>query len=473
MVQARRAFGPAAGAPLVPREAPKPANPVIPGAKPAPDAKLLAVRQRSVTLFADPKAAEMRHFVGSHSHQDRIQNQAATPAPIVAEAIASRMQWRAEMDKSVRRLFQDPELALGGEFPEDLKHNIRCSHVDDMYDWYRRHGKKEANKERMAPPYLRFDVNANPLPGSSSWRPGSKQEARGSAFMAAATQAVGGRSSPVQPESGAALWAAQPAAATNAETAGVSRMGTPVDAKATADNSGSLAPEMARASIMALVASGDVDRAAQLAEDELAVLRRENDELGEAYMKLTVAEVKLIRNQTKDVCNLAQDSRNFFAQRHEYAMEAKAIYAMVDTSTFNGQIAEAIEAVQDLIQVVTVMGDASMEAEVLSLLADLTMVDQELKKMRRSSAEEKRQFIHDSVNGGGRVHRRITGLPRLKNAGAGSAEAGSVRTSRAGSVRTSISSARMAASMMTGQVAPPFSAAPVKRAGSSRRVTKS
>lgn len=245
-----------------------------------------------------------------------------------------------------------------------------------------------------------------------------------------------------------------------------------MDGKAPSD-SRSLAPEMARAEIMALVASGDVDRAAQLAADELAVVQRENDALGEAYMKLTVAEVTLIRNQTKDVCNLVQDSRNFFAQRHEYAMEAKAIYAMVDTSTFNGQIAEAIEAVQDLIQVVTVMGDASMEAEVLSLLADLTMVDQELKKMRRSSAQEKRQFIHDSVNGGGRVHRRITGLPRLKNAGAGSAEAGSVRTSRAGSVRTSISSARMAASMMTGQVAPPFSAAPVKRAGSSRRVTKS
>jgi len=468
MVQARRPFGPAVGAPLFPREAREAelAEPLpIPGAKPAPDPKLVALRQRSVALFSDPKAAEMRHFLVSHSHQERILNQAHTNAPAEAEAITSRLHWRAEMDKSVRKLFQDPDLALGGEMPEDTRHTMRCGHLDDMYDWYRQHGKKEASKERMAPPYVRFDRASTPIPGSAWWRPGSKQDTRGSAFMAAAAQAVGGRSTPVQPENGATTLAVQSAPAANVEKE-VSRMGTPVDGRAMVENGGNLAPEMARASIMALVASGDIDRAAQLAADELAIVRREKDALGEAYAKMTAAEINLIRNQTKDVCNLVQESRNFFSQRHEYAMEAKAIYAMVDAYTFNGQVAEAVEAVQDLFQVVTMMGDAKMEAEVLSLLADLTLVEKELKKMRRSTAEEKRQFINDSINGGGRVHRRITGLPRPKNVGAGPAEA-QARARESG--RSSSSSARLAASLM-GQVSPPFAGSMTKRAGSTRRV---
>jgi len=444
MVQARRTFGPAVGAPLVPRELPQQ---LIPGAKPPPDAKMLALRQRSAALNQDPKASEMQHFLVSHSHQERILDQATTTAPIVAEAIASRLHWRSEMDKSVRRLFQDPELALEGEMPEDTRHNIRCGHLDEMYDWYRRHGKKEASKERMAPPFVRFERNTAPLPGSTLWRPGSKQDSRGSAFMAAAAQAVSGRSSPVQPESGAASWTAGPrpstqaAAAANAERESVSRRGTPVDGKPKADSL-SLAPGMVRAEIMALVAGGDVDRAAQLASDELAIVQRENDTLGEAYMKLTVAEVKLIRNQTKDVCKLVQDSRNFFAQRHEYAMEAKAIYAMVDAFSFNGQLAEAVEAVRDLYQIVTLTGDTKMEAEVRSLTADLTMVDNELKKTRRSSTDEKRQFINDSVNGGGRIHRRILGLPRPKSE-ARPAET-QVRIRTATSSRSSNRSSRMA-----------------------------
>jgi len=469
MVQARRTFGPASGAPLVPRERIAEHEQLIPGAKPPPDVKLVALRQRSAALTADPKASEMQHFLVSHSHQERLLNHATTCAPFVSEAIASRLHWRSEMDRSVRRLLLDPDLALEGDMLEDARHSIRCGHLDEMYDWYRRHGKKEASKERLAPPYVRFERNATPLPGSTWWRPGSKQDARGSAFMAAAAQAVSGRSSPVQPESAAGAWAAQAAAATNAERESVSRRGTPVDGKAPSD-SRSLAPEMARAEIMALVASGDVDRAAQLAADELAVVQRENDALGEAYMKLTVAEVTLIRNQTKDVCNLVQDSRNFFAQRHEYAMQAKAIYAMVDAFTFNGQIAEAVEAVRDLFQIVTRTGDVKMEAEVLSLTADLTMVEKELKKMRRSNAEEKRQFINDSVNGGGRIHRRITGLPRQKNVEARPAEA-QVRIRTASSTRSSARSARSA--RMASKVAGPFVAGSTlgsKRAVSSRVV---
>merc|ERR1712173_271158 len=96
---------------------------------------------------------------------------------------------------------------------------------------------------------------------------------------------------------------------------------------------------------------------------------------------------------------------------------------MVDAFTFNGQVAEAVEAVRDLFQIVTLAGDKKMEADVLSLSADLNMVEKELKKMRISNAEEKRQFINDSVNKGGRIHRRITGLPRSKNVEARPAEA--------------------------------------------------
>lgn len=143
----------------------------------------------------DAKMREMQHFVGSHEHDDRLRAAAelrrkamgGIPEDVCRETeilrrmearedgksmidptahVDSRLQWREEMDRGLRRLMLDTELACDGRIGKDAQHEMRCGHVDRMHDWYEKHGMKQARKEREAPHFLRYDAAAPVMPGS-------------------------------------------------------------------------------------------------------------------------------------------------------------------------------------------------------------------------------------------------------------------------------------------------------------------
>jgi len=166
------------------------------------------LRQRSVSLFADPKMKEIVHFVSSHQHEERLraasasagnaqpntagrlandasistlsrwsENEAPTEQPSFAlisddgkpqsvSNVQARLEWRDNMDMTLARLMQDTDFALDDRLKEGCSHSLRCQHLDKMYDWYNQHGMKEVRKEREAPPYLCFQDNTPTMPGS-------------------------------------------------------------------------------------------------------------------------------------------------------------------------------------------------------------------------------------------------------------------------------------------------------------------
>eukprot|EP00927_Polykrikos_kofoidii_P078985 TRINITY_DN75786_c0_g1_i1.p1 TRINITY_DN75786_c0_g1~~TRINITY_DN75786_c0_g1_i1.p1 ORF type:complete len:304 (+),score=55.21 TRINITY_DN75786_c0_g1_i1:80-913(+) len=214
-----------------------------------PDFATANVRERAAHLYADPKMVELKHYIKSHRHEERLRvaaelearqpiaespkrtssrsssstkaNQkllrsegckavdrhmkklatekavlprigaccADAPPELVpadhhridrAEVQAmhahqtmmnrmdrfqTRLQWRSGMDYSLRRLIVDLELAQHERLKE-YSNQARCNHLDKIYDWYTAHGMKEARKERIAPPYIRFQADGRVMPGS-------------------------------------------------------------------------------------------------------------------------------------------------------------------------------------------------------------------------------------------------------------------------------------------------------------------
>lgn len=150
--------------------------------------------ERSAALRADPKMRELQHFLRSKGHQDRLvasadmrsherndrPNSATRAMRILREVEANedhdstyirstdlvvpRLEWRSSIDRSLRRLVCDTELALRGPVPQ--AHRLRCDHLDKTYAWFEQHGTKEVRKEKVPPPYLRFDVKDRAMPGS-------------------------------------------------------------------------------------------------------------------------------------------------------------------------------------------------------------------------------------------------------------------------------------------------------------------
>jgi len=194
------------------------------------DPAVYETRRRSAQLMADPKAREMSMFVGSRNHEARLREAAglgeedpktaAHCAKVLAAVQAAedkekrfdpmdnckaRLEWREEMDRGIRRLMTDADLMMADSLQERTKHGLRCNHLDKTYDWFERHGKKEASKERPAPAYLRFDLGDAVMPGSlrkspengpRGWMPTAKPVlAKGSlgaapSIMAAAAQSL-------------------------------------------------------------------------------------------------------------------------------------------------------------------------------------------------------------------------------------------------------------------------------------------
>jgi hypothetical protein len=150
--------------------------------------------ERSAALRADPKMRELQHFLRSKGHQDRLvasadmrsherndrPNSATRAMRILREVEANedhdptyirstdlvvpRLEWRLSIDRSLRRLICDTELALRG--PVQQAHRLRCDHLDKTYAWFEQHGTKEVRKEKVPPPYLRYDVKDRAMPGS-------------------------------------------------------------------------------------------------------------------------------------------------------------------------------------------------------------------------------------------------------------------------------------------------------------------
>merc|ERR1712232_1430569 len=79
----------------------------------------------------------------------------------------TRLEWRSQMDYSVRRLLVDLDLARDVRVQKDAANQIRCDHLDKVHEWYLKHGKKEARKEKTAEPYIFFEPDAHVQPGST------------------------------------------------------------------------------------------------------------------------------------------------------------------------------------------------------------------------------------------------------------------------------------------------------------------
>ncbi|CAK0893538.1 unnamed protein product, partial [Prorocentrum cordatum] len=146
----------------------------------------------------------MRRFLRSHKHEQRLRSAAGLRSSSEAAAAVAaageqasisdhvnllrrleddergaghqaplrgcraRLAWRGELDRQVSRLMQDGEALLDPWEPlrETDRHRLRCGHLDKVYGWFSRHGRKEAAKERLGPHFLRFDLDEPPQPGS-------------------------------------------------------------------------------------------------------------------------------------------------------------------------------------------------------------------------------------------------------------------------------------------------------------------
>jgi len=83
------------------------------------------------------------------------------------ETVSSRLEWREQMDRNLRRLLKDGEITRScRDLEATTAHRLRSGHLDKMYDWYRKHGAKEVHKEREGPSFLQFDEDGPAMPGS-------------------------------------------------------------------------------------------------------------------------------------------------------------------------------------------------------------------------------------------------------------------------------------------------------------------
>eukprot|EP00933_Yihiella_yeosuensis_P041401 TRINITY_DN35791_c0_g1_i1.p1 TRINITY_DN35791_c0_g1~~TRINITY_DN35791_c0_g1_i1.p1 ORF type:complete len:233 (-),score=51.62 TRINITY_DN35791_c0_g1_i1:47-745(-) len=148
------------------------------------DPSMLELRKRSTALAVDPKAKELKHFIESHSHQERLKVNVKQEVTSNEQSSASfaegptdatqqegincsaRLQWREEMDRKVKRLMQDVDLPLSNPLEDADKARLRCNHLDKTFAWFEQHGRKEATKERPPPAFLRFDNQSPAMPGS-------------------------------------------------------------------------------------------------------------------------------------------------------------------------------------------------------------------------------------------------------------------------------------------------------------------
>jgi len=148
----------------------------------APSARVLELdqRERSAALCNDHKMLDIRHFVRSHSHEDRLKSAVMDPVdPSVVRKwgvddkkeewsrdLRSRLEWRSNFDRILRRLIIDTELDVEATFDPEARDSLRCKHLDDSFKLYEAHGAKEVKKEREALPFVYFKESDPVMPGS-------------------------------------------------------------------------------------------------------------------------------------------------------------------------------------------------------------------------------------------------------------------------------------------------------------------
>jgi len=81
------------------------------------------------------------------------------------ERAQNRTQWRTAMDRSLKRLMMDVELAQDPSLGSRA-HASSCNHLDRVHDWYITHGKKDARKAMPGQSFLRYDSQDPVMPGS-------------------------------------------------------------------------------------------------------------------------------------------------------------------------------------------------------------------------------------------------------------------------------------------------------------------
>lgn len=77
----------------------------------------------------------------------------------------NRTQWRNTMDRSLKRLMMDVELAQDPSLGSRA-HASSCNHLDRVHDWYLTHGKKDARKAMPGQSFLRYNPQDPVMPGS-------------------------------------------------------------------------------------------------------------------------------------------------------------------------------------------------------------------------------------------------------------------------------------------------------------------
>lgn len=159
-------------------------------------AKLWQGVREAPRLTAWEKESEMRHFLASHRHDERLQDSAGRQEEAETH-VQGRLRWRHEMDRSLKRLMVDMEWCRSSLPPEsartmdfldrkvprpievsEFQNRLASDHTDRVYRWYNHHGNKQARKELEGPAFVRFDPQARPIPGSLRIHPGGSPRAQ-------------------------------------------------------------------------------------------------------------------------------------------------------------------------------------------------------------------------------------------------------------------------------------------------------
>jgi len=398
------------------------------------DPEFIALRTRSAALQADPKAKELDHFLCSHSHEDRVRSavgaatrmqsgnlsvSARNGTDLVDQAqevrrieadlyhltkedqmrgFGSRFEWRREMDRQVKRIMQDMELATNDSLLEQDKHRMRCDQLDKAYAWFQRHARKEASKEKEAPPYLRQNQGAPPMPGSSKWEaPSSASRYQQPKSPAIANTSMEATALPSTPHAASATFTTEDFPQTrSAEHASGQRLAAFWKA---------LSPpaEKTRLQVLEKAGEGKVDACLQIAAEELARARKDGDEHSEAIMQLTIAEVNMSQGSIEDAIKNAKEAMPVFARKGDPIYEARALMAIVASYALNGKLREAAAQAQHAQRLYHKASDPAGETESRHMVETLTNLDNELAKQdaasRAMGAEGCHQLIKDRIWG--------------------------------------------------------------------------
>jgi hypothetical protein len=129
-------------------------------------------RERSANIWADSKLLALKNFLGSRKHEARLlAHDTATTSTLREEnryahqALQSRLDWRESMDKQLERLILDMDL-MQDKSVRGRCDRQRCQHLDNIFQWYEQHGRKEARKEVAGPAYLKYSADSPVMPGS-------------------------------------------------------------------------------------------------------------------------------------------------------------------------------------------------------------------------------------------------------------------------------------------------------------------